>query len=55
MHKIVILFLAMSYSIVSHSSAPTIDEYLDRATPDMYDQYINQWRLVRNNFIINSC
>jgi len=21
---------------------------------DMYDQYINQWRLVRNNFIINS-
>ena len=40
MHKFVILFLAMSYSIVSHSSTPTIDDYLDRATPDMYDQYI---------------
>jgi len=40
MHKFVILFVAISYSIVSHSSAPTIDDYLDRAEPDMYDQYI---------------
>ena len=40
MHKFVIFFLAMSYSIVSHSSAPTVDDYLDRATPEMYDQYI---------------
>ena len=40
MYKFVILFLAMSYSIVSHSATPTIDDYLDRTTPDMYDQYI---------------
>jgi len=40
MHKFVILFVAISYSIVSHSSAPTIGDYLDRAAPDMYDQYI---------------
>jgi len=40
MHKFVILFVAISYSIVSYSSAPTIDDYLDRAEPDMYDQYI---------------
>ena len=40
MYRFVILFLAISYSIAGHSSAPTIDDYRDRPTPDMYDQYI---------------